>query len=70
MTSKEDTQGCVFDQVVAHSGLDKDTIIKELGDDLLFAGKDINELTIEDVRSIVAQYMRKVFLEQVKGSST
>lgn len=64
MTSKsEEQQGSLFDQIVRHSGLDKEVVVEELGEYLHQRGKKIEELTLNDIRSIVSQYVRKTFLE-------
>ena len=62
-TTEKEQQGSLFDEIVRHSGLQKDVVIGELNEYLHLSGKKLEDLSLNDMRSIVSQYVRKTVLE-------
>ena len=56
-------QANIFEQIVKLSGLDKKVLTQELRDYLAISGKSIEDLTLNEMRSIVSQYARRTILE-------
>lgn len=70
MEENKTTQKNIFEQIVELSGLDKQVITQELQDYLSTSGKKVEDLTLNDIRSIVAQYARRTILELVHTQKT
>jgi hypothetical protein len=64
--SEDKTQGCVFDQIVNLSGLDREVVIQELKHYTGLRNKPLQDLTLDDMRVVVAQYLRKTFSEMLE----
>lgn len=53
----------LFNTVVAATGLPQNAVSAELGDLLSQVGKSPEDMTIEDLREIMAEYLQTVLLE-------
>lgn len=69
MSSEKNNQGSLFDEIVTLSGLNKATVLKELEDIAVSQGKQLEDLTLDEMRAVMAQYVRKTFLEVSQESS-